>query len=162
IIQPKVEEAYLSAQARIASEDEWSKEGYLRGLQDLWENEMKERWIDNTEDEEASRIYSELKRYTEQVEKETEAIKEDLIYDMDDLSLDALKIRAVNKLIEDHSDNALVKEFGKRQIFYATREATDHNKRYFKSMDELDRTSENVINRLREVYAEISVEAFEG
>ena len=44
LISAKMYEAELSAESRLGAEEPWSKDDYLKGLQDLWVKEMKERY----------------------------------------------------------------------------------------------------------------------
>ena len=167
LIQNKLEEERFSAEARIGAEDEWAKDDYLTGLQDSWNNELQEIWIkgekeDKEKFEEADRIYAELRRFTDQVDREIEAAKQELTYDYDDFSLEALQRKAVNKLIDDHGDNALLAAFRKQQLFYATRDADDHSKQYFESVDEIDTLPTKIHSKLLLTYLEISVDGVEG
>lgn len=163
LIRPKLEEARISAQERVAAEDEWSKDDYLNGLQEAWNDELQAKWINSDdEDDEANRVYDELKRYTDQVIKEVEAAEKDLINELDDLSLEALQRRSVNRLIETHGDNILINEFRKQQLFYAVREAENHKNKYFESIDEINTLPEVISNRLFIVYGELAVDSFEG
>lgn len=165
LIQNKLEEARLSAEAKIAAEDEWAKDDYLIGLQSAWNEELEEIWIKRDEDadlESADRVYEELRRYTDQVEKEIESAKQELIYEYDDLSLQALQRKAVNKLIEDHGDNALLAAFRKQQIFFATRTAEDHSQLYFESVNEIDKLPTPIHSKILITYLEMSVDNIEG
>jgi hypothetical protein len=163
LIRPKLEEARLSAQERIAAEDEWSKDDYLSGLQEAWNDELQAKWVKSDDDsEEANRVYDELKRYTDQVIKEVESAEQELINELDDLSLEALQKRAVNRLIETHGDNVLIAEFRKQQLYYSVREADSHKTRYFDNIEEIDTLPEVIHTRLLTVYSELAVDSFEG
>jgi hypothetical protein len=163
LIQPKLEEARISAQERVASEDEWVKDDYLIGLQQAWNEDLQEKWVNQDEEsDEADRVYDELKRYTDQVYKEVEAAEKELINELDDLSLEALQRRAVNRLIESHGDNVLISEFRKQQLFYAVRDADDKKNRYFENIEEIDTLPAVIYTRLLTAYGEIAVDSFEG
>ena len=164
LIRPKVEEARLSAEAKVAFEDEWAKDDYLDGLQRAWNDDLRDKWVDpeSEDNEEAERVYQELKRYTDQVERELEAAEKELIYELEDLSLEAVQRRAVNRLIETHGDNALIQEFRKQQLLYSVRYAEDHSERYFESVDEINILSEAVMGKLLVAYATLNIDSFEG
>jgi hypothetical protein len=167
LIQNKLEEERYSAEARIGAEDEWAKDDYLIGLQDAWNSELEEIWIkgekeDEEKFKEADRVYKELRKFTDQVDREVEAARQELIYEYDDFSLEALQRKAVNKLIDDHGDNALLAAFRKQQLFYATRDGDNHSRRYFESVNEIDTLPTKIHSKLLLTYLEISVDGMEG
>lgn len=158
----KINEAWLSARERIASEDEWSDGDYLIGLQKAWNDEMYARWLKDPEDEEAARVFQEIERYSVKVADEATGDENELIYELQDLSLDALKRRAVDSLIEEHSDNVLLSEFKKYQLFYATRLINNHAERYFLEADEIKYLPLPVITKLRNEFEDLNVDGMEG
>ena len=148
LVSSKVEEARMSKQDEIASEKEWSDDDYLYGLQEAWNNGLEEKWLEDPEDEEAARVYSEIKRYSDKVYAEVEAEENEMVYEMQDLSEEEVDRKVINKLIEDDASRHLVEEFRLQQIFYATRTIDDHDKRYFESREEIDLLDGKVLNRL--------------
>jgi hypothetical protein len=162
VLRDKINESLISARERIAAEEEWSKDEYLVGLQKAWNDELYLRWLQNPEDEEAIRVFEELKRYTDQVTEEAKADKNELIYEIQDLSLDALKRKAMNSLIEEHSDNALINEFRKFQLYYAVRNNDDRSQKYFDSADQIKFLPDTVLNKIQNVFNDLSVDGFEG
>lgn len=165
LIQNKLEEERISAEARVGAEDEWAKEDYLTGLQAAWNEELEKIWIKGSKEdkfEEADRVYQELRRFTDQVESETEAARLELSYEYDDFSMEALQRKAVNKLIDDHGDNALLASFRKQQLYFATREVDNHSELYFDSVDEVDSLPTKIHTKLLLTYLELSVEGLEG
>lgn len=162
LVQPKVDEFRISAEYRLADEDEWAKDDYLIGLQTAWADGLKDRWLEDPEDEEANRVYKELSRYIDKVEAEVEAEENELIYEIQDLPEQEIDRRVINRLIEDYANKKLIEEFRIQQIYLATREVDDHSKRYFESREELDTLSSSVINKLLLQYAFMSVDPMEG
>lgn len=162
LIQPKLGEYSLSAEARIAAEKEWADDDYLIGLQTAWTDGMDAKYAENPEDPEAERVYEELKRYTLQVQDEIDAEEKELIYELQDLPLEELRRKVASKLIEDHGDNALLDDFRKNQMFFATRRGDDHNIRYFDSVEEINTLQTTVYNKLLLAFIEINVDSFEG
>jgi len=162
LIQPKLNQYAISAEARIADEKEWSEDDYLIGLQTAWNDEMKNRYAVDPEDAEAKRVYDELFKYSKQVQAEIDAEEKELIYEIQDLTTEELDRKVINKLIEDHGDSALIDEFRKQQLFFATRLGSDHSVRYFRSREEVDQCQTPVYNKLVLTLIEISVDSFEG
>lgn len=161
LISQKVQEANFSARAKIANEDEWAKDNYLEGLEDAWEEELRDRFIEDNEDSEAKRVMDELLRYSDQVAKEVKSVEEDLIYEMDHLDRDTLEDKFVNKLIEDRGTAALLEKFQSCQLFFATRENENRDQRYFSSVEEVEVLPEVIFNRLVSTYEDIAVDGTE-
>ena len=162
IISDKLEKAAISAQEEVASRDQWSKDDYLDGLQEAWREELKDRYFEDPEDEEASRVYEQLQKYTEEVTKEIKAKSLELRNEVDHLKEDELKRRCVNKLITIYSDSALLETFEKWKLYFAVRDPEKHSKKYFSSPEEIDGLQGPVLERLRDAYAELTVDGFEG
>lgn len=162
LLSDKIEKAAISAQEEVASRDEWAKDDYLEGLQEAWRVELRDRYLLDQEDEEAKRVFNQLEKYTDQVTKEIEHASEELKREIDHLDDDELKRRCVRKLIEVYSDEALLEAFRTWQLYFAVRDPDKHSKRYFSSPEEIDSLQEPVLKRLRNEYAELSVEGFEG
>lgn len=162
LISSKLYEAELSAESRLGAEEPWSKDDYLKGLQDLWLNEMQDRYMENEEDEEALRVYTELKKFADEVK---EAIAEDesvLRVQYEETSLDELRSKAINQLIETEADFAWMNEFRRQQIFYATRTPEDHKIRYFEDRSEVDEIDDEVFGRLLTEFTSLTVDVLEG
>lgn len=162
LIQPKVQEARLSAEARIGAEDEWAEDDYLEGLQTAWRDELYQKFLEDQEDDEAKRVYEELLRYQEKVDAEVASEERELAYELDHLDYDTLLERVVNKLIDDHGDRLLIDEFRKQQLLIAVRYNEDRKVRYFENREELDTVDETSFNKLQAAYIDISVDSTEG
>ena len=70
LIQPKLNQYALSAEARVADEKEWSEDDYLTGLQNAWNEGLKDTYAADPEDADAARVFGELRKYTDQVQAE--------------------------------------------------------------------------------------------
>jgi hypothetical protein len=158
----RIEELRLSAEQRIAEEDEWSKNDYLHSLQEAWNSGLSDSWVVNDEDEEANRVYLELKRYTDIVEDSLSNDKKDIYAEFDLIEGTDLKNKVVDKVIEMEADFAWMNEFSFYQAFYATREVDDHNVRYFTSIDEVKTIDTRVLTEIISNYREMTVEGVEG
>jgi hypothetical protein len=159
----KIQEAMTSNEHRIASEDAWSEGNYLKSLQDAWNDGLSESWIKDPEgDPEAARVYSELKRFAEEVDFATQEEKENIIAEYDHISYEDILVEAVNKIIEAEADYAWLNEFSYYQVFYAVREIDDHKVRYFESIDEVKSIDSNITAEIISAYREMTVEGIEG
>lgn len=162
LISPKVQEAFLSAEARLAEEEPWSTDDYLKSLQSAWNEGLSEKYALNDEDEEALRVYGELKRFTELVIAEVEEEKENLAAEYENESHDDLYALCLERTIDAEADFAWVNEFSRWQIFYAVRDPDDHKKRYFEFKEEVDALDPQVLNTLLAEYRELTVDPQEG
>jgi hypothetical protein len=157
-----LQEAELSNQERIASEDEWSKNDYLDALQKAWNEGLRETFEKDENDEEAKRVYDELKRFTELVIEATESDKEHIVVKYEGKSDDELLTSVIDKIIEAESDFAWMNEFSRWQLFYAVREPNAHKVRYFVDKGEVDALDIRIINILLDAYREMTVDPQEG
>jgi hypothetical protein len=159
----KIQEAMTSNEHRIAAEDAWTNENYLKSLQDAWNDGLSEAWVkDPDDDPEAARVYAELKRFAEEVDAATADDKANIIAEFDHVSDEELRSRAVDKIIEAEADFAWLNEFSFYQIFYAVREIDDHKKRYFDNVNEVKGIDTSIVTELVSTYREMTVEGVEG
>lgn len=162
LIAPKVQEAFLSAEARLAEEEAWSKDEYIKSLQNAWNDGLADKYAINDEDEDALRVYKELKRFTELVIAEAEDEKENLAAEHENESDADLYKACLERTIEAEADFAWVNEFSRWQVFYAVRELDDHKQRYFEDRIEVDALDPQILNTLLAEYRELTVDPQEG
>lgn len=162
LISPKVKEAQESAEARIAFEDEWAKEDYLISLQEAWNEGLDKAYALDPEDPEASRVFKELKRYTEivnsAVEHETKEYREDMMRKSDE----EIEEKMLLLLIENEANVSQMDEFEHWVIFFAARDPEDHDTLLFESREDISALDTTDFNKLKEVYREITFEGLEG
>jgi len=162
LISPKVQQARESAEARIASEDEWAKDDYLITLQEAWVSGLSDTYALNPDDKEANRIYLELRRYTDLVDSAVEHEANEYALDMEDKSEEAIQDQIVTKLIEHEADVVQMAEYHRWCIFYAIRNIDDHDELFFETREEIDYLDQSVYNRLLEAYLELEIAGMEG
>lgn len=149
-------------EAEVADEDEWSKDDYIQGLKDLWNNEMAERFVMDAEDEEAKRVMAELERFQAAVDKRISGENDALKRDLDTFSDSVLVKRGVDVLIEAHADSEWLTEYRKCELWLGVREIKNHGERYFESREEVDRLSIEVLSALVLAYQGLNVDVVEG
>jgi|688.fasta_scaffold139708_2 hypothetical protein len=159
----KIQEAMTSNEHRIASEDSWSKDNYLRSLQDAWNDGLSDAWIKDPEgDPEAARVYSELKRFATEVEEATAQERENIVAEYEHTPTDQLIREAIDKIIDTEADFAWLNEFSYYQVFYAVRDIDDHKVRYFESVDEVKTIDNRIVAQIVSEYRDMTVEGVEG
>jgi len=162
LMGPKLYELEISAQERIAAEDKWADKDYLAGLQKAWQDEMYDRYMENEEDEEAARVFKELKLYTDEVDASIADDREALHATYEDTPDEDLRSKALNQLIDTEADFVWMNELRRQELFYAVRDSTNHRERYFEDRAEVDHIDEHVFSQLLSAYLEVSVDSVEG
>lgn len=162
LINQDVQKAALSRQSEIAAEKEWSDNDYLITLQEAWNDGVQDTYNLNNEDEEAARIFKELKRYTEQVAKAVEADRVDLYDRMSDKSDAEIQSKIVKLLIEHAAGQAQLNEYHAWAIYLATRLVEDHSVRFFESRESVGTYGTELYPKLLEEYLLLSIDSQEG
>ena len=162
LISPKVQQARDSAEAKIAFEDQWAKDDYLITLQEAWNSGMADVFALDPEDKEASRIYGELRRYTDQVDAEVEYEANEYALDMQDKDEAKIEQDVLDILIDAEADALQMAEFRRWQMFYAVRNPDDHDALFFEGREDVDVIDPKIFIRLLEEYSEMTVDGLEG
>ena len=151
-------------EAEIAAKSEWNDEGYLEGLQDAWEGELNLRdvWLKDQDDPEASRVKDELTRFADQVEEAMAPVRQRIHRDYDDYSDEELVKMLRDKAIEVQADLKWLELYRRGEIQHAVRDPEDHTKLVFESPDDLDVLQAQVLETLFETYKDISVDTNQG
>lgn len=158
----KVQEAEQSNEERIAAEDEWSDDQYLTSLREAWNDGLFEKWAEDPEDEEAKKVYDELKRFANEVSEATKDERENIIAEYEHVSDEEIFKKTVDKIIDSEADFAWMNEFACWQVYYAVREVGDHKTRYFESRDEVSCLDNRILSEIVREYREMTVEGVEG
>lgn len=149
-------------EAELAAEDEWSKEGYLEGLQNSWmEGGLKERYAENPEDVEAKRVLDELERFASKLDEIVQAEVDNFEDDLDRKDVEDLRKMVFDRLMVSAASLAWLHEYRRSEVFYSTR-TEDGKERYFKHRDEVSELPPEIFNRLSEVYQQVAVSVVEG
>lgn len=162
LISPKLHEATLSAEARVAAEDEWKKDDYLSALQEAWNDVMAEKYALNPEDKEALRVYDALVKYTEQVESMVEGDRKELTLEYEDKSDEEIKDKVLEVLIDHEADSVQIAEYRKWCVFYAMREVDNHDQYFLGSREEVDLLEEPTYDDILEEYLDLEIDGLTG
>lgn len=148
--------------SEVADEPAWKDENYLNGLQDIWAEELAAKWADDPEDPEAKRVRAELDRYNDEVDKELDSelitYREWLESDTDE----ELQDKVIACQVKNVAEAAWVDTYYRWEMFFATREATDHKKRYFESIAEVNELDGGVFAEIAGAIREVTVDPSEG
>jgi hypothetical protein len=160
-----------SAKIRDAKEtelsfaDEWRDENYLQGLRDAWEDPdapLKDVYATNPDDEEAHRVFLELKRFADQVAAEVDPEIEALKQDWVDAPEEDIRKKTLERFIELRAGLAWLREFRRAEVYFGTRDSEDHRKYYFASRDQVDGLANEVFFQLSTACQDLMVEPAEG
>lgn len=152
----------IEAELLFDKESEWAEDNYLQGLYDLWNDKMKDRYFSDEEDEEATKIFQELKRFSEEVEKSLDGYRKKARSDYELMGEDRVLDRVIEKHIKSIGTQAWFAAYRRSQILFATREIDDHSKFYFEDIEEVRSLAIEVIQPLVAKIEEISVDPMEG
>jgi hypothetical protein len=155
--------AQRSQEAQLANEEEWSKDNYLQGLRDAWDDDLQRRWLEDNADVEGARVHDELERFTDEVKARVDDDMEALTTTMlATTTFSDLQDRMVGRLLEIDGTQAWLNELYRCQLYYGVREPDDHKKLYFVDRDEVDQLSTATFGRLRTAYDNLEVDVAEG
>jgi hypothetical protein len=156
-----VAQAQTQAEAELELEEEWSKEQYLQGLRDAWEESVRDAYNRDPEDPEAKQVFAELQRFADAAEamasSQVEAIKDGLR----GLPIEELRKKVVDQMLRFKSSAVWVEEFRRCEIWLGTFE-DDRKTQYWQDREEVDKLPEPILVRLLTEYRELSVDVFEG
>lgn len=151
----------LVIEAELEAEDRWSNDDYLQGLHDAWNSGLKKKHFTDP-DEETKRVFDEMQEFDHELNKRLEKEKEAFLKDLKGLSAQKLKDRYFDEQFERQGEIAWITEYRKQELFFAVRDAEDHDVKAFESPREIDSVSPKLIEMLRETYTDLSVEGLEG
>ena len=149
-------------EAETAADERWSKDGFLLGLVDSWQDEMMDRYNADPHDKEAKKVFDLIKKYEDEVTKVVEEERVRLERDCADYSMTKLREIGAEKLIEAQANNAFIDEFEVQRLLFAVREPGDHSAYYFADRGEVRALDERVRVALSEAYNALEVDVVEG
>lgn len=149
-------------EAELAAEEEWSKDNYLEGLRDGWEGGLEQEYFLNPDNAEARRVRAELERFAQEAVRRGEGETAAARREIGDQPVNILQEKAMDRIINYRSSAAWLEEFHRSELLYGVRPPDDHRAYYFTDATELDRLSGEVLARLYDEYAELSVDVVEG
>ncbi len=162
IIRNDVMRAQARAEAEIAGEEEWTKDGLLIGLIDGWQDGLSDRYAENKDDPEAKRVFDLMQKFDAAVQAEVDAERTRLERDMASHTLEELRDKAVERLIDAKSIAAFIDEFEIQRLLYGVRDPDDHDEYYFSDRMEVKKVEDKVREQLSLAYSELEVDIVEG
>lgn len=159
---PKIQESKQSHEAELASEDRWAKDNYYNSLVEAWNGGVAAKYEEDPKDPEAKKVFSELTKYANEVEKRVDSDKVDILSSYDIKTDEEIRREVIDRLIETDSDYAWLAELRKWQVYYAVREPEDHKRRYFFDKGEVDALDPQILGELVRAFVDLQVEATEG
>lgn len=149
-------------EARLAEENEWTKENYLGSLRERFlDEDFQTLFTEVPDDPEVKRVMSELSRFHNEVADEVAALRADLraTYEYD--SIEELQGRVLHESLVAQSEAAWLEEFYNCQVWRCTFWA-DTREPVFKTRAEVDDLQAKTSNQLREAIERIHVSDAEG
>lgn len=152
----------VEARVIFGEGSEWAEDDYLQSLNELWANEMQDRWVRDPDDEEAAKVKDELERYLLQVENELDEMRVRVSDEWASVNVDQLQSKVAEILLERRASAVWGQEFIAARTFYSVRNADNSKELYFETIDDVLGLDERVLNPLTEAYEKISVDPVEG
>lgn len=167
-------------QAEVAGSEntKWGKDGYLEGLINAWkgidEPGLELAWHSKDDDPEtldpaiagqvaeAERVFAELQEYEDAVTEKLEAERARFVRDHDNDDLESLRVRVVERQLDEQANRAWMRTFERAKIYYSVRAFDDHRTRYFTSITDVDDLDVEIRDQLARAYREISAEGLAG
>lgn len=162
IVMPEIQKFQMAREEEFGAEEEWSKDNYLQGLRDAWNDGLERKYAEDKEDSEAQRVYAELKRFSDLVVASSEVEEKNLRMSYAAVPVEELQEKVAIQFVEMQADMEWMKEFHRNELYYAVRDPQAHKKRYFESLDELDTLSIEVLDVLNTEYRKLTVDITEG
>lgn len=157
-----IDEYRQAREAEYAADEEWSKDGYLQGLFDAWEDGLAERYSADNTDAEAARVFNEMKRLTDRIDADVEAESKRLSRYYESMSIDELRAKVTEELLTLTADSVWVSEYRKCEIWLGVRDNENRHERYFENRAEVDALSLEILKELLEAHRVLGVEPLEG
>ena len=162
LAQDHVTQIREHVEAELADEEEWKKDDYLAGLQDAWDNGLATVHVTNPEDEEASRVFAEMTRFRDTVDKEVHRLLTERTEDLSTETVDQLRDQVIERLIDFQGNSDWVDEFYRMMIYLGVRDPDNQKDLYFTDRSQVDRLAPEVIFQLRDAFDNITVDPTAG
>jgi hypothetical protein len=148
--------------AEVGGRDEWADEGYLEGLEEAWDSEISDRFVEDPADVEAKRVHDEIDRFLAMVAEEmTDAL--DVYRDgIGSMAFQELQDMAVVYEVKNAADMAWIQTYYRWEVFYGVRQLHDHRKRYFDEASELDDLNGTLLSTISQAFRTLTVDPTEG
>jgi len=162
LIGPERAQLAITRDAEMAADEEWSKDNYLQGLRDAWENGLSAEFARDPEHEDAARVFGELKRFADAVDAVVEDEVANLRAGYDNMTVDQLRDEAVKANLDAKSNVAWLTEYDRCEVWLGTRDMADHTEKYFSSRAEVDALQPETLIDLRVATRSLRIEVVEG
>lgn len=153
----------LAIEAEIESDERWSKDGYIQGLQDAWNDGMRDRYDTDPEDPEAKSVFDALTGYTdfvtEKLVNEKARVRTELAETRSD---EQLRKKVAETAVMSRVDLQWMAEFRRGQIWLSVRESEKDRSYYFTTREEVDDLAQDTLVQLIKAYTDLEVDVIEG
>lgn len=159
----RVVEKQAAIEGEVESREHWADDGYLQGLQDAWNDGLRQRYAEDPEDEEALRVYDAMKLFVDEVTEEVERQRISIRQELEETrNREQLIKMVIDDQIRSRIDIQCLLEFRKAQVWLATRDPISHKTLYFNGRAEVDELAQETLFALVSAYSELEVDPTEG
>lgn len=154
---------HAAVEAEVEARDEWAKDGYIQGLQDAWNDGLRERYAEDPEDLEAKRVFDAMTQFVQDVSDAVEAERKSIRSELKETrNREQLIRQVINDQIMSRIDIQCLLEFRTSQVWLGTRLPDSHKTLYFNSRAEVDELASETLGALIRGYADLEVDPTEG
>lgn len=157
----KIEAEARVVEERIGDSEEWSKDEYLQGLLDAWNDELQHTYAMDPEDPEALRVMKALTKYRDQVESELDTFRDETTAVYEQRTIPELAKLYTERLMRLEGDMQWISEYRKSSILFMVFDP-ETRKPYFDNRAEINTLAQEVLNQLIAGIENLSVEVSEG
>lgn len=149
----------VEAEVEMTEDSEWAKDGYLSGLRESWDDELRDQFVDpeieNEDKEDAVRVFGELQRFGDEVEKVLKHEIAALRRPYEAMSDDELLEKTIETQFEQMGFAAWLDTYHSYRVLLSVRDKDDHSKKVFKHLTEVQELETPVFNTLIDEYSQL-------
>jgi len=162
-ITPELVKIRAKYEAEVEAEEDWKDN--LQALYDAWRDGLEKIYMETKDtkapDVEATRVWNELQRYTDQVNELVEDERVGLIENYVSRGYDRVVDKLIKVLMEFQADQIWLDEFRLCQVWLSVFENHEAKERYFPEREDVVVQPE-ILKQLIEAYATLGVDVEEG
>ena len=142
----------------ISGRPEWSEDGKLQTLVDMWEDGLMKDWLMGEEErsEESVRVFEEMKKFTDEVDQRLQALLDIEMKKIEEKGEDWIDKKMISSQIEFDANAEWIKMFRMHQIMFGTRDI-DTGEQIWDSIDQIEDLAAELFGKLSKAVIDLNV-----
>ncbi len=141
-------EMMREAELSIEEDGEWSKDNYIVGLKEAWEESLQEKILEDPEDEEAKRVHAELQRFDAVLQERVTAELARVRAEYDDATLESVREKVHTSILDALGNMSWLQAYHKAEVYFGTRQIDMNRVKYFERYGEVEELPGPVLSQL--------------